>query len=161
MLTTQARQCSVSARALRHQFSQNDDGNLAGNTLEPNPDAGENKDAPPQRLALAFSTADVVILGWRLGRLADLLRENTLATVHVLSTLCRSRPQQTLRRFHHRHPVQQGFVVGWALTTDRGLTATMGCLFGDGAGMAACSPCVFVVFRLSLASFGLSLRQRT
>ena len=54
-------------------------------TLEPNPDAGENKNAPPQKLALAFSTADVVILGWRLGRLADLLRENDLATVHVLS----------------------------------------------------------------------------
>ncbi len=54
-------------------------------TLEPNPDAGEDKNAPPQKLALAFSTADVVILGWRLGRLADLLRENDLATVHVLS----------------------------------------------------------------------------
>ena len=54
-------------------------------TLEPNPDAGEDKTAPPQKLAIAFSTADVVILGWRLGRLADLLRENDLATVHVLS----------------------------------------------------------------------------
>ena len=54
-------------------------------TLEPNPDASEDKDAPPQRLALAFSIADVVITGWRLGRLADLLRENNLATVHVLS----------------------------------------------------------------------------
>ena len=53
-------------------------------TLEPNPDAGEEKTAPPQKLAIAFSTADVVILGWRLGRLADLLRENDLATVHVL-----------------------------------------------------------------------------
>ena len=53
-------------------------------TLEPNPDAGEDKTAPPQKLAIAFSTADVVILGWRLGRLADLLRENDLATVHVL-----------------------------------------------------------------------------
>ena len=53
-------------------------------TLEPNPDAGEDKTAPPQKLAIAFSTADVVILGWRLGRLADLLRENNLATVHVL-----------------------------------------------------------------------------
>jgi hypothetical protein len=52
-------------------------------TLEPNPDADKN--APPQKLTLAFSTADVVILGWRLGRLADLLRENNLATVHVLS----------------------------------------------------------------------------
>ena len=65
-------------------------------TLEPNPDAGEDKNAPPQKLVLAFSTADVVILGWRLGRLADLLRENNLATVHVLSKryadLDRSRP---------------------------------------------------------------------
>jgi hypothetical protein len=84
MTTTHARQCSISARALRRQFSQNDDGNLVGNTLEPNPDDGEDKNAPPQRLTLAFSTADVVILGWRLGRLADLLRENNLATVHVL-----------------------------------------------------------------------------
>jgi hypothetical protein len=54
-------------------------------TLEANPDAVEDKTAPPQKLVLAFSTADVVILGWRLGRLADLLRENELATVHVLS----------------------------------------------------------------------------
>jgi hypothetical protein len=47
-------------------------------TLGPNPDAGENKNAPPQKLTLAFSTADLMILGWRLGRLADLLRENDL-----------------------------------------------------------------------------------
>ena len=53
-------------------------------TLEPNPHASEDKNAPPQKLVLAFSNADVVILGWRLGRLADLLRENNLATVHVL-----------------------------------------------------------------------------
>jgi hypothetical protein len=53
-------------------------------TLEPNPDAGQDKNAAPQKLTLAFSTADVVILGWRLGRLADLLREIDLATVYVL-----------------------------------------------------------------------------
>ena len=53
-------------------------------TLEPNPDAGENKNAPPQKLALAFSTADVVVLGWRLGHLADKLQENDLAAVRVL-----------------------------------------------------------------------------
>jgi hypothetical protein len=53
-------------------------------SLEPNPDASEDKSAPPQILALAFSTADVAILGWRLGILADKLRENNLATVHVL-----------------------------------------------------------------------------
>ena len=58
-------------------------------TLEPNPDAeddngGRAQAPPPQKLALAFSTADVVVLGWRLGTLADKLRENDLATVHVL-----------------------------------------------------------------------------
>lgn len=53
-------------------------------TLEPNPDAEDDKNQPPQKLALAFSTADVVILGWRLGTLADKLRENELATVRVL-----------------------------------------------------------------------------
>ncbi|MGA2603121.1 MAG: hypothetical protein ABSG14_02725 [Verrucomicrobiia bacterium] len=77
----------------RHGFHTSQ---LIDYTLEPNPDAGENKSAPPQKLALAFSTANVVILGWRLGRLADLLRENNLATVHVLSKryadLDRSRP---------------------------------------------------------------------
>jgi hypothetical protein len=31
--------------------------------LEPNLDADEDKSAPPQKLALAFCTADVVILG--------------------------------------------------------------------------------------------------
>jgi hypothetical protein len=53
-------------------------------TLEPNPDAEDDKNAPPQKLALAFSTADVVILGWRLERLCEKLRENDLATVHIL-----------------------------------------------------------------------------
>ena len=53
-------------------------------TLEPNPDAEDEKDAPPDKLTFAFSTADVVVLGWRLGRLADSLRENKLAAVGVL-----------------------------------------------------------------------------
>ena len=53
-------------------------------TLEPNPDAEDDKNAPPQKLALAFSTADVVILGWRLALLADHLRENKLAAVGIL-----------------------------------------------------------------------------
>jgi hypothetical protein len=58
-------------------------------TLEPNPDAGDDHDgraqAPPQKLALAFSTADVVLLGWRLGLLADKLQENDLAAVRALA----------------------------------------------------------------------------
>ena len=70
-------------------------------TLEPNPDAeddngGRAQAPPPQKLALAFSTADVVVLGWRLGTLAHKLRENDLATVHILpkrfGDLDRSKP---------------------------------------------------------------------
>jgi hypothetical protein len=77
----------------RHGFHTSQ---LIDYTLEPNPDADEDKAATPQKLAIAFSTADVVILGWRLGRLADLLRENDLATVHVqpkrYADLDRARP---------------------------------------------------------------------
>jgi len=65
----------------RHGFNTSQ---LIDYTLGPDPDSGEDKNTPPQKLALAFSTADVVILGWRLGILADKLRENDLATVHVL-----------------------------------------------------------------------------
>ena len=68
-------------------------------TLKPNPDRGADRNAPPQQLTLAFATADVVVLGWRLGRLADLLRENDLATVHVLpqryADVDRTRPYVT------------------------------------------------------------------
>jgi hypothetical protein len=53
-------------------------------TLAPNPDAEDDKNAPPQKLALAFSTADVVILGWRLGLIAEKLRENELDAVQIL-----------------------------------------------------------------------------
>jgi hypothetical protein len=77
----------------RHGFHT---GQLIEYTLQPNPAASDDQNAPPQELALAFSTADVVILGWRLGRLADLLCENELATVHVLpkryADLDRGRP---------------------------------------------------------------------
>jgi len=52
--------------------------------LEPNPDAEDDKNEPPQKLSLAFSTADVVVLGWRLGHLADQLQENSLAAIRVL-----------------------------------------------------------------------------
>jgi hypothetical protein len=50
-------------------------------TLEENPDAKEDTKTPPEKLVLAFSTADVTISGWRLGRLADALRDNELAAV--------------------------------------------------------------------------------
>jgi hypothetical protein len=54
-------------------------------SLEANPASEDEKDAPPERLTLAFSTADVVILGARLVRLTDLLREHKLAVVRSLS----------------------------------------------------------------------------
>lgn len=50
-------------------------------TLEETPDAKEDAKMPPEKLVLAFSTADVTISGWRLGRLADALRDNELAAV--------------------------------------------------------------------------------
>ena len=53
-------------------------------SLDPNPDAGDDKTAPPQKLSIQFSTADVVLLGWRLDRLADYLDENKLAAIGVL-----------------------------------------------------------------------------
>lgn len=53
-------------------------------TLDENPDAKDEPNTPPEKLALAFSTADVTISGWRLGRLADALRDNELAAVGTL-----------------------------------------------------------------------------
>jgi hypothetical protein len=50
-------------------------------TLEPNP--GGDPDAP-ERLTLAFSTADVVIVGARLGKLVELIGTHDLAAVSVL-----------------------------------------------------------------------------
>jgi hypothetical protein len=53
-------------------------------SLDPNPDAGTDKDEPPHKLSLVFSTADVVLLGWGLGFLADKLREGTLVAVGLI-----------------------------------------------------------------------------
>jgi hypothetical protein len=58
-------------------------GQLIAYTLEPNPDAGVNKDMP-QRLAIAFSTADVVILGRHLEPLTSRLRGNELVVVRAM-----------------------------------------------------------------------------
>jgi hypothetical protein len=64
-------------------------------SLEPNPDTEHDKNLLPQKLALTFSTADVVLLGWRLGLLADKLQENGPGR--------RARPCQTLRRHGPPH----------------------------------------------------------
>jgi hypothetical protein len=59
-------------------------GQLIEFSLEPNPDADDDKNLPPQKLSLAFSTADVVVLGWRLGLIADYLRDNQLSAICIL-----------------------------------------------------------------------------
>ena len=53
-------------------------------SLDPNPDADANKNEPPQRITLVFSTADVVVLGWRLGLIADNLRDKKLSAIGIL-----------------------------------------------------------------------------
>jgi hypothetical protein len=65
----------------RHGFHTSQ---LIDYTIGPNPDTLDDRNSPPEKFALAFSTADVVILGWRLGYLATKLCENELATVRIL-----------------------------------------------------------------------------
>jgi len=50
-------------------------------TLEPNRDAELDT---PERLTLAFSTADVVLVGARLGKLVELVNEHDLNSVSVV-----------------------------------------------------------------------------
>ena len=57
---------------------------LIAYALAPNPDAEDDQSLPPQKLSLTFSTADVVILGWRLGLITDYLRDNRLSAVCIL-----------------------------------------------------------------------------
>jgi hypothetical protein len=57
-------------------------GQLCHYTLEPN--SGDQ--AAPERLSLGFSTADVVIVGARLGKLVELLGSHDLAALSVLDT---------------------------------------------------------------------------
>jgi hypothetical protein len=61
-------------------------------TLEAN--AAEGGDAPPERLTFAFPTADVVVLGARLGKLLESIAEQSLAAVVPLD----ARYQATLGR---------------------------------------------------------------
>jgi hypothetical protein len=52
-------------------------------TLEANPGGDEGKEAP-ERLTLGFSTADVAIVGTRLGKLVELINEHGLASVSAV-----------------------------------------------------------------------------
>jgi len=57
-------------------------GQLLHYRLEPN--SSDETHAPPEKLALAFATADVVILGWKLSTLANHLRDGDLLAVRAL-----------------------------------------------------------------------------
>jgi hypothetical protein len=57
-------------------------GQLCHYTLESNTD--NTGDEPPERLAFAFPTADVVVFGARLGKLVEAVNERSLASVMPL-----------------------------------------------------------------------------
>ena len=78
----------VLAEDQRHGFNTSQ---LLDYRLEPN--SSDEKDAPPEKLELAFARADVVIVGWRLSTLSDHLRDGDLLVV-------RSRPS----RYVHLEP---------------------------------------------------------
>lgn len=59
---------------------------LSSYRLEPNPAFEHAPDAPPERLALWFSTHQVLILGSQLDRLRDLIRKGAGFTVKPLET---------------------------------------------------------------------------
>ncbi len=59
-------------------------GQLLHYRLEPN--SSDETDAPPEKLTLAFATADAVILGWKLSTLAKHLRDGDLLSVRALPT---------------------------------------------------------------------------
>ncbi len=69
-------------RSRRHGFHI---GQLIHYTLEPADGGdGEGCPGPTEKLSLAFATADVVIVGWRLDRIAEHLREGELLAVRAL-----------------------------------------------------------------------------
>ena len=54
---------------------------LINYVLDANPNLDRNHDAPPERLTLAFSSHDVVVLGWRLQGLLQFLHDAKIFTV--------------------------------------------------------------------------------
>jgi hypothetical protein len=66
---------------LRHGFAI---GQLLNYSLQPETEL--LPDAPPERLTLEFSTADVVIFGARLAKITELICEHKLAAVRPLAS---------------------------------------------------------------------------
>ena len=51
--------------------------------LDPNPDLDRNRDAPPDRVTFAFSSHDVVVLGWRLRGLFEHFHNTSISAVRA------------------------------------------------------------------------------
>ena len=56
---------------------------LINYVMDANPDLDRNRDAPPERLALAFSSHDVVVLGWRLQVLLKFFHDAKITTIRA------------------------------------------------------------------------------
>jgi hypothetical protein len=57
---------------------------LINYVLEANPALQSNRDAPPERLTIGFSSHDVVILGWRMRALTMLLHDAKAGTIRTI-----------------------------------------------------------------------------
>ena len=57
---------------------------LINYVLESNPTFQSNRDAPPERLTIGFSSHDVVVLGWRMRALTTLLHDAKVGTIRTL-----------------------------------------------------------------------------
>ena len=54
---------------------------MLNSTVNNDNNSSDETDAPPEKLTLAFATADVVILGWKLSTLANHFRDGDLLYV--------------------------------------------------------------------------------
>ncbi len=63
------------SQLLHYRLEPDDGGNGGG---------GDSPQGSPEKLTLAFATADVVIVGWRLERLTEHLRDGDLLAVRAL-----------------------------------------------------------------------------
>ena len=67
----------------------------------------EEKDSPPERLTIAFATADVTLTGWHLDKLSDHLRDGDLLAVRVVpSRYSKLQPNKTSVTFISVEPVR-------------------------------------------------------
>ncbi len=75
-------------KSLRRQFGKFYDQRKIGNkyTLDTDPPKLNSQPAPPERLELGFSTADVIVRGARLAPLVELLAAHKLAALEALAS---------------------------------------------------------------------------